>query len=103
MGTYSLVHFLAGGVDRLSQIRIGMVLEAAVKRLAFVLAGTIIFGLVAYASTNAFGYWYGPRYIKSDSDINDIYIVFLIILVVGIIGGGFIGNWAYGRNNRDQQ
>jgi len=65
------------------------------KRLLFILVGAFTIGALAYGAIDLFGRWYGPRYIKSDSDINDIYVVFLGILAVGIIGGGVLGNWLH--------
>jgi hypothetical protein len=67
------------------------------KRLFFIVVGAVIIDSLAYGAIDLFGRWYGPRYIKSDSDISDIYMVFLGILVLGIIAGGFVGNWFYKR------
>jgi hypothetical protein len=80
-------------LERLQEIAIRLVLASAMRRLLFILVGAFAIGALAYGAIDLFGRWYGSRYIKSDSDINDIFVVFLGILAVGIIGGGVLGNW----------
>lgn len=84
-------------MERLPEISVGLVLASSMKRFFFILMGALTIGSVAYGVIGVFARWYGSRFIKSDSDINDIYIVFLGILALGVIGGGALGNWLHRR------
>ena len=72
-----------------------MVLANAVRGTAAVLVGAAIAGFAAYWVLEAFGYWYGPRYIKSEEDIGNIYMVFLSLLMLAILGGAVLGFRVY--------
>lgn len=41
--------------------------------------------------------WYGPKYIQSDEDIGEIFMVLLVVLVAATIIGGVLGNWFFKR------
>ncbi|WP_431260596.1 hypothetical protein ACQ86G_11050 [Roseateles chitinivorans] len=65
------------------------------KRAFFTLLGAIVFALVSYGLVELFALWYGPRYIKSDSDIGDAFMTALGFMAVCLIAGGVVGfRWA---------
>ena len=73
-------------------------------RLLSISAGFVAFGLIAHGLLSAFAFWYGPRYIKSDADIGEAYVVALCTLLVSALLGGFVGNevfkrWAVSRRS----
>jgi len=70
------------------------------KRALFTLLGAVVFALVSYGLVELFASWYGPRYIKSDSDIGDAFMMSLGFMLICLIAGGIVGfKWA-GRKPR---
>ena len=70
------------------------------KRALFTLLGAVVFALVSYGLVELFASWYGPRYIKSDSDIGNAFMVSLGFMLICLIAGGIVGfKWA-GRKAR---
>jgi hypothetical protein len=70
------------------------------KRLLFTLMGAALFAVASYGLVELFALWYGPRYIKSDSDIGDAYMVALGFMLACLIGGGAFGYRFAGRASR---
>ena len=68
-----------------------LVLANAMKRLFFTLMGAALFAIASYGLVELFALWYGPRYIKSDSDIGDAFMVVLGFMLACLIGGGMLG------------
>ncbi|TXD78750.1 hypothetical protein FUT87_20570 [Mitsuaria sp. TWR114] len=65
------------------------------KRALFTLLGAVVFALVSYGLVELFASWYGPRYIKSDSDIGDAFMMSLGFMLICLIAGGIVGfKWA---------
>lgn len=61
------------------------------KRLLFTLVGAALFAVASYGLVELFALWYGPRYIKSDSDIGDAYMAALGFMLACLVGGGVLG------------
>ncbi len=61
------------------------------KAVLFAVLGAGLFGTAAYSLVDAFGYWYGRRFIRSNSDINDFVAGGLVFLVVSILVGALVG------------
>lgn len=61
------------------------------KRLLFTLLGAVLFALVSYGLVELFALWYGPRYIKSDSDIGDAFMASLAFMLAFLVAGGVLG------------
>lgn len=74
-----------------------MVLVNFLIRWACVVCGAATLGVAVYYTLDVFGNWYGPRYIRSDEDISQIYIWFLGIWFSSMIVGGLTGDWLYRR------
>jgi len=71
------------------------------KRALFTLLGALIFALMSYGLVELFALWYGPRYIKSDSDIGDAFMTALGFMLICLIAGGVVGfRWAGRRAKR---
>lgn len=70
------------------------------KRTFFTLLGAIAFLLTSYVLARLFGSWYGPRFIESDSDINDAYMGSLIFVLVSVIAGAIAGFKLGGRRKK---
>lgn len=70
------------------------------KRALFTFIGAIVFTLVSYGLVELFALWYGPRHIKSDSDIGDAFMVALGFMLVCLIAGGVIGYRFSARKSR---
>lgn len=68
-----------------------MVLATAVKPVLFALAGAAPFAALSYLLVELFASWYGPRYIKSDDDIGDIYMISLVFMAVCLVAGAVLG------------
>lgn len=82
-------------MERLQEGERDMVLANVVKVAFGALAGAALFGVVSYYALALFARWYGPRYIHSDSDINDVYLPMLIIQLVLPVAGVYLGyRWA---------
>jgi len=62
-----------------------------VKAAFFAVLGAILFGAAAYFLVDAIGYWYGRRFIQSDSDINDFVAGGLVFVALSIMAGAFAG------------
>ncbi|MCW7540471.1 hypothetical protein OOT46_21845 [Aquabacterium sp. A7-Y] len=61
------------------------------KRLLYTVAGGALFAVLSYFLVELFAQWYGPRYIKSDSDIGNIYMISLGFMLVCLIIGAVFG------------
>jgi MFS family permease len=61
------------------------------KQALYIIGGAIIGGFLAYLLLGEVANWYGPRYIKSDEDINKVYLLFLGIVAAFIVVGGACG------------
>ena len=70
------------------------------KRALFTLIGAIVFALLSYGLVELFALWYGPRYIKSDSDIGDAFMVALGFMLICLIAGGVMGFRMSARKSR---
>lgn len=66
-------------------------------RLAFILIGAGTAHVVARLLTTVFANWYGPRYINSDADIDQVFMGLLGVLVTATIAGGVLGHSVYKR------
>ncbi|MCL2590658.1 MAG: hypothetical protein FWD67_07235 [Betaproteobacteria bacterium] len=75
-----------------------MFLANAVKLVKFaaaMLVGATILFNVAYWIIWLFAVWYEPRYIRSDSDIDAVFLPTLVILILSILVGAYLGyRWA---------
>ena len=70
------------------------------KRVLFTVLGSVLFALVSYGLVELFALWYGPRYIKSESDIGDAFMGAFAFMLICLIAGGIVGyRWA-GRRGR---
>ncbi|WP_152034564.1 hypothetical protein [Paracidovorax avenae] len=61
------------------------------KRLLYALCGAFAAGTLSYAIADVFTHWYGPRFIRSDSDINDAYMGCLIFMAISVVLGAVMG------------
>lgn len=61
------------------------------QRILYALICAAIGGLLSYFLADIFTRWYGPRYIKSDSDINEIYIICLAFMALFFVIGAIVG------------
>lgn len=61
------------------------------KRFLYSLFGAIVGSLLSYFLADIFTRWYGPRYIKSDSDINEIYVICLAFMALCFVIGAIVG------------
>ena len=61
------------------------------KKLFFSLSGAALFAVLSYGLVELFALWYGPRYIKSDSDIGDAFMWSLGFMLLCLIAGGVFG------------
>lgn len=78
-----------------------LTLVRAMKRLICALVGATLFGGLSYGLVELFASWYAPRYIHSDSDINDVYMASLCFMLVCVIAGGAFGfSWGRTRGRR---
>ena len=66
-------------------------------RALFTLLGATVFALAAYGLVELFAAWYGPRYIRSDSDIGEAFMASLAFIVASLIAGGVAGFRLSGR------
>lgn len=66
------------------------------KRLLYALCGACMAGMLSYAIADVFTRWYGPRFVRSDSDINDAYIGCLIFMATSVAVGALFG-YRHGR------
>jgi hypothetical protein len=66
-------------------------------RLAFVLIGAGAAHVAVRLLATVFANWYGPRYINSDADIDQVFMVLLGVLMVATVAGGVLGHFAYKR------
>lgn len=65
------------------------------QRLLFAILGSVLFALVSYWLVELFALWYGPRYIKSESDIGDAFMWGVAFMLICLITGGIVGyRWA---------
>ena len=65
------------------------------QRLLFAITGAIVLALASYGLVELFALWYGPRHIKSDSDIGDAFMTALAFMLICLIAGGVVGfRWA---------
>lgn len=69
------------------------------KRLLFALIGGALFGFASYGLVELVSSWYAPRYIRSDSDIGDAFMVSLGFMLMCVIAGAVLG---YRRGGRRQ-
>ncbi|WCM86544.1 hypothetical protein [Acidovorax sp. NCPPB 3576] len=69
------------------------------KRFIYAFCGALCAGVLSFLLVNAFSQWYGPRYIKSDSDINSAFLWSLIFMVFCLILGALFG-YRQGRARR---
>lgn len=66
------------------------------KHVIFVVLFAIFFLTFSLGITALFSFWYGPRYIESEEDMNVIGKVFLLFIWPGFfIVGGVFGSWLY--------
>ena len=70
------------------------------KRAFFTFLGAVAFLLASYALVRLFASWYGPRFIESDSDINDAYMGSLIFMLISVVVGAIVGFKLSGRRAR---
>lgn len=82
-------------MDRLQESRERVVLANPMKQLFFILGGAAIVGLTAYLLLGQFANWYGPRYIQSDEDISNVFLVFLGVVAISVIAGGIGGRMLF--------
>lgn len=68
-----------------------------VFRLAFILTSASVGYIVIRLLAPFFLNWYGPKYIHSDEDIGEIFMVLLVVLIAVTIIGGLLGNWLFKR------
>ncbi|MDA8447421.1 hypothetical protein [Paracidovorax valerianellae] len=61
------------------------------KRFLYATCGALGSVILSYLIVNAFSYWYGPRYIKSDSDINTVFLWSLIFMAFCLVLGAIFG------------
>lgn len=61
------------------------------KRVLAAGAGAVLFTVIGYGAVELFASWYGPRYIRSDSDIGDAYMIALAFILLSAIAGGVLG------------
>lgn len=66
-------------------------------RLAFILVGAGAAHVAVHLLATVFANWYGPRYINSDADIDQVFMGLLVVLVTATIAGGVLGHWVYKR------
>jgi hypothetical protein len=74
-----------------------MALAHALKAVAACVAGAVALGAAAYGLLDLFGSWYGPRYIRSDEDIGNVFMVMLAVQIAAIVGGAIAGYLVYKR------
>lgn len=78
-----------------------MVLANVVRTALATLVGAALFWTVAHYALDAFAYWYGPRYIRSDEDINDAFLAMLVAELVLLFVGAYLG-YRWGRRRARQ-
>ncbi len=66
-------------------------------RLAFILIGAGTAHVAVRLLGTVFANWYGPRYINSDADIDQVFMGLLGVLVIATVAGGVLGYWFYKR------
>jgi hypothetical protein len=64
-------------------------------RFACTLCGVVLFAVGGYFLIYLFTNWYGPRYVESDEDISNIYLLSLFALTLFAIFGGVLADWLY--------
>ncbi|SFD74767.1 hypothetical protein SAMN04489710_105321 [Paracidovorax konjaci] len=64
---------------------------ATVKRVSRALCGALIAGALAHCVVEAFAHWCGPRFIRSDSDINAAYLWSLMTFAIFLALGAILG------------
>ncbi|MCM5681408.1 hypothetical protein M8A51_17915 [Schlegelella sp. S2-27] len=73
------------------------------KALLATLAGAVLVGAAAYGLLSVFASWYGSRFIQSDADINAVYLPMLIVQVLLVLVGGYVGfRWSRKQARRKQ-
>ena len=81
----------------------GLVPATVMKALLTTLAGAVLVGAASYCLLSVFASWYGPRYIHSDADINEVYLPMLIAQFLSVVVGGYVGfRWSRQRKGRKQ-
>lgn len=92
-------YFVEGVVEQFQEGERNMVLANALRAVLATLAGAALFAVVSYYSLALFARWYGPRYIHSDSDINDVLCADAHRSARAPHGGAYLGyRWARKRN-----
>ncbi|PIM55042.1 hypothetical protein CS062_00460 [Roseateles chitinivorans] len=61
------------------------------KRALFTIVGALLFALGSYGLVELSASWYGPRHIRSDSDIGDAFMASLVFMAICSIVGGALG------------
>jgi hypothetical protein len=71
------------------------------KVIIATLLGAALFGAATYGLLAMFANWYGPRYIRSDADINAVFLPMFVVQVVSVAAGAALGFW-WARRQRGQ-
>ncbi len=62
-----------------------------IRGTLYALCGAVAAGMLSYFIADLFAHWYGPRFIRSDSDINDAYLGCLIFMAISVALGAVLG------------
>lgn len=65
--------------------------RSRITGIFYALCGAVAAGMLSYFIADLFAYWYGPRFIRSDSDINDAYMGCLIFMAISVALGAVMG------------
>lgn len=68
-----------------------------ITRLLCIALAAAIIGYIAFEVFGRIDHWYEMNYAKSDEDLGNAWLACLSGVVFSIIGGGFIGNFIYGK------
>ena len=71
------------------------------KVIIATLLGAALFGAATYGLLAIFANWYGPRYIRSDADINEVFLPMFVVQVVSVAAGAALGFW-WARRQRER-
>ncbi|MCX6270778.1 MAG: hypothetical protein NTU44_06085 [Bacteroidetes bacterium] len=71
------------------------------KRILYILFGSIILGLITYIGIGVFGHWFENKVAQNENDLSIAYMWLLAIQTLSFIVGGILGNWIYNRKKAD--
>ena len=71
-------------------------------RIAFILAGALLLGMVANEALRAVGHWYEMNRARSESDLSQAFVIALAVHAACVLAGGWLGHrllehWRRGR------